>query len=77
MGNSISDLILAFLSGAFLSGLGVGYFFTKRRYMTRHEVLELLAEVEECTLEQVLETIELIENQNAKIIKKRNPNSYH
>ena len=61
---SLFDLITLFLGGIFTGILGIFYLASKKKYVTREEIIELVEEIEQYTLEQVLETIELIESEN-------------
>ena len=59
----LSYSILSFFSGIALGIFGTIYIQNRKKYITYPQALELAAEIEESTLEQVLETLDLIENQ--------------
>ena len=73
MDQSLNSLLL-FLGGILLGGGGVFYALKRKKYITYYEALELAEEIEQCTLEQVLETLNLVEEQ--KIINNRIPHGY-
>ena len=54
---------LSFFGGIVLGAIGTVYVQNRKKYITYPQALELAAEIEESTLEQVLETLDLIDNQ--------------